>query len=151
MIYARARFSDMMNVSSISLDAHEIGGERFGYVEAEVTRSKTSYSLERRVRLLPMSATIRGISNFFWADEWFHVMEKAGIKAAPGKPLLPGRTPDGWHTLPLSAEAGTHWLRPLLLLDPGFEKERWPKLGTHSAKSTCLSFISGAQVQMSVA
>ena len=98
-----------------------------------------------------MSATIRGISNFFWADEWFHVMEKAGIKAAPGKPLLPGRTPDGWHTLPLSAEAGTHWLRPLLLLDPGFEKERWPKLGTHSAKSTCLSFISGAQVQMSVA
>ena len=31
MIYARARFSDMMNVSSISLDAHEIGGERFGY------------------------------------------------------------------------------------------------------------------------
>ena len=79
MIYARARFSDnhMMNVSSISLDAHEIAGERFGYVEAEVTRSKTSYSLDRRVRLLPMSATIKGISNFFWADEWFVVMEKA--------------------------------------------------------------------------
>ena len=70
------------------------------------------------------------------------VMEKAGIKVGPGKPLLPGRTPDGWHTLPLSAEAGTHWLRTLLLLDPGFEKERWPKLGTHSAKSTCLSWMS---------
>ena len=69
-------------------------------------------------------------------------MEKAGIKVGPGKPLLPGRTPDGWHTLPLSAEAGTHWLRTLLLLDPGFEKERWPKLGTHSAKSTCLSWMS---------
>ena len=36
------------------------------------------------------------------------------------------QTPDGWHTLPLSAEAGTHWLRTLLLLDPAFEKERWP-------------------------
>ena len=142
MIYARARFSDMMNVGCISLEAHEISGERFGYVEAEVTRSKTSYSLERRVRLLPMSATIKGISNFFWADEWFAVMKKADIKVGPGKPLLPGRTPDGWHTLPLSAEAGTHWLRTLLLLDPGFEKERWPKLGTHSAKSTCLSWMS---------
>ena len=146
MIYARARFSDMMNVGSISLEAHEIAGERFGYsgyVEAEVTRSKTSCSLDRRVRLLPMSATIKGISNFFWADEWFVVMEKAGIKVGPGKPLLlPGRTPDGWHTRPLSAEAGTHWLRTLLLLDPGFEKERWPKLGTHSAKSTCLSWMS---------
>ena len=142
MIYARARFSDMMNVSSLSLEAHEIAGERFGYVEAEVTRSKTSYSLERRVRLLPMSATIKGISSFFWADEWVVVMEKAGIKVGPGKPLLPGRTPDGWHTLPLAAEAGTHWLRTLLLLDPSFEKERWPQLGTHSAKSTCLSWMS---------
>ena len=27
-------------------------------------------------------------------------------------------------------------------MDPGFEKERWPKLGTHSAKSTCLSWMS---------
>ena len=142
MIYARARFSDMMNVSSLSLEAHEINGERFGYVEAEVTRSKTSYSLERRVRLLPMSATIRGISSFFWADEWVVVMEKAGIKVGPGKPRLFGRTPDGWHTLPLSAEAGTHWLRTLLLLDPSFEKERWPQLGTHSAKRTCLSWMS---------
>ncbi len=69
MIYARARFSDMMNVSSITLEAHELDGERFGYIEAEVTRSKTSYSLDRRVRLLPMSATIQGISNFFWAAE----------------------------------------------------------------------------------
>ena len=139
MIYARARFSDMMNVSSITLEAHELDGERFGYVEADVMRSKTSYSLDRRVRLLPMSATIQGISNFFWADEWFHVLEKPGIKAASGKPFLPGRTPDGWRTLPLSAEAGTHRLRTLLLLDPGFEKDRWPRLGTHSAKSTCPS------------
>ena len=45
MIYARARFSDMMNVSTISLEAHELEGERFGYIEAGVTRS----SLDKNV------------------------------------------------------------------------------------------------------
>ena len=94
-----------------TIEAFEMDGMRDGFAEAKVTRSKTSYNMDRRVRLLPMSATIRGITDRLWADQWWEVIEKAGIQIETGKPLLPGRTQDGWHTLPLSAEAATNWLR----------------------------------------
>ena len=142
MVYARARFSDMMNVCELVIEAFELDGKRDGFAEAKVTRSKTSYNMDRRVRLLPMSATIRGVTDRLWADQWWEVIGKAGIQIETGKPLLPGRTQDGWHTLPLSAEAATNWLRSLLLLDKDFDKTRLQRLGTHSAKSTCLSWMS---------
>ena len=62
MVYARARFSDMLNVGKLEFDSNSSGTGSRGYVEAEVTRSKTSFSVDRKVRLLPMTATMNGVA-----------------------------------------------------------------------------------------
>ena len=142
MLFARARFSDMMNVTSLKMEAVRIDGTKVGFLETEVHRSKTSFSMDRKVRLLPMSASIRGFMIEPWGEAWLQVMKDTGIQIGEGKPLLPGRTQDGWHTLPLSAEAGTHWLRTLLRSGEHFDPDRIPGIGTHSLKSTCLSWMS---------
>ena len=47
---ARARFLDAMAVEKLELDMTQ-AGDGFGYVEAATTRSKTSYTLERKTSL----------------------------------------------------------------------------------------------------
>lgn len=142
MVYARARFSDMMNISKLSFDFVEKDGQQTGFIEAEVARSKTSFSVDRKVRLLPMTSTVQGVGVEPWGVAWKQVIEDAKVQVGAGKPLLPGRTPDGWHTLPLSAEAGTSWLRVLLQSDGMFDRNRLEHIGTHSCKCTCLSWLS---------
>ena len=141
MLYARARFSDMMNVTALSLDTVSVQEEVKGFIETQVGRSKTSFTVERKTRYLPMSATVNGLAEKPWGVAWKEVIEKNAIEVGPNKPLLPARTRNGWHTLPLTAEAGTQWLRTLLQVrgDPPI---RCGELGTHSLKTTCLSWLA---------
>ena len=139
MVYARTRFSDMLNVGRLEFEAGEDGK---GYIEAQVARSKTSFSVDRKVRLLPMTAAMHGVTAEPWAIAWKDVLAKTGIVITHGKPLLPGRTPDGWHTLPLTAEAATSWLRSMLQSGDYFKEERTKSIGTHSCKATVLSWMA---------
>ena len=78
MVFARARHSDAQSAGSIFLDLVEGEDGVDGFVEASIGRSKTSYSLERKTRFLPMSAQIRGIQQHdSWAINWFKHMDKA--------------------------------------------------------------------------
>ena len=142
MVYARARFSDMLNVSELTLETVKRGDDYVGYLEAEVARSKTSFSLQRKVRLLPMSACINGLVREPWGVAWYEVIAKSGVVIGKGRPLLPARTQDGWHTLPLSAEAATAWLRKMLQSGGRSDNSRLYSIGTHSCKATCLSWMS---------
>jgi len=139
MVYRRTRFSDMLNVGRLDFEA---GDDETGYIEAQVARSKTSFSVDRKVRLLPMTAAMHGVTTESWGKAWETVLEKTGITATHGKPLLPGRTPDGWHTLPLTAEAATSWLRSMLQSGEHFQEDRIKSIGTHSCKSTILSWMA---------
>ena len=143
MIYARARHSDAQSSGLIQLEVDDGDDGMEGFVEASVTRSKTSYSLERKTRYLPMSAPIRGlIQTDSWAVKWFENMRIANLPRGYGLPLLP--SPDrsgGWNTLPLSAEASTAWLRHLLL-KCGTERGALMSYGTHSLKATVLSWLA---------
>ena len=143
MVFARARYSDMQNVSTLQIETEVVEDMRLGYVECGVGRSKTSFSLERKVRLLPMSATVNGLfPSESWAMAWHDVIGESGVEVGKGKPLLPARTQDGWHSLPLTAEAASHWLRALLQIDGDMDAARIAGVGTHSLKSTCLSWLS---------
>lgn len=143
MVFARARHSDAQSAGSIFLDLVEGEDGVDGFVEASVGRSKTSYSLERKTRFLPMSAQIRGIQQHdSWAINWFKHMDKAKLPRGKDLPLLPAPLRDGtWGKLPLSAEASGAWLRHLLL-KVGTQKSDLLQYGTHTLKTTTLAWLA---------
>ena len=90
MVYARARRSDAQSSGLIRLDMEEGDDGLDGFVEALITQSKTSYSMERKTRFLPMSAPIRGLIQFdSWAVKWFENMKKAYSRGEYGVATTP--------------------------------------------------------------
>ncbi|CAE7854921.1 unnamed protein product, partial [Symbiodinium necroappetens] len=105
-IYARARHSDAQNSSTLEEDlCEDEDGDVTGFLEARIERSKTSTTLERKTRWLPLVATIHGISDECWGLEWMKVLAENGPPLGPGRPLLPGPMENGqWQNVPLSPE-----------------------------------------------
>ena len=143
MLYARARHSDAQAAGMVSLDLVELDDGIDGFVETCVERSKTSYNLERKTRYLPMSAPVSGLLRHdSWAVHWFQNMDAAKLPRGRDLPLLPSPLRNGgWNKLPLTAEASTAWLRHLLLKS-GTDKHELEHYGSHSLKTTVLSWLS---------
>ncbi|CAE7383325.1 SLC24A2 [Symbiodinium sp. CCMP2592] len=132
LIYARARYSDGQNVASLT--------DSPLYLECSVGRSKTSFTLERKTRYLPMAARKVGIK-CAWADAWLEALAEAGLAIKPNDPLLPCPSSNGsWKMIPLPCDQACSWLRSLLgnaQSDPYLAN-----VGTHSLKRTLLSWAS---------
>ncbi|CAE7710295.1 SLC24A2 [Symbiodinium sp. CCMP2592] len=132
LIYARARYSDGQNVASLN--------DSPLYLECSVGRSKTSFTLERKTRYLPMAARKVGIK-CAWADAWLEALAEAGLAIKPNDPLLPCPSSNGsWKMIPLPCDQACSWLRSLLgnaQSDPYLAN-----VGTHSLKRTLLSWAS---------
>ena len=142
MIYARARHSDAQSAADIHLDVAEVDGAINGYVEARVRRSKTSFSLERKTRFLPMVAPIQGVCDDAWALSWMKCMDDAGIERGQGKPLLPQLLASGkWSKIPLNAEMTAAWMRHVLER-AGANRDDIQCYGTHGCKATTLSWLT---------
>eukprot|EP00435_Cladocopium_sp_Y103_P071848 s1184_g38.t1 len=146
--YARARYTDALNVSGLKLDITLRDGEAHGWLEADAARTKTSTSLEKRTRYLPMSAPVRSVSGVDWATCWMQLRREAGMEAAEGRPLLPAPNDGGgWSNVPLSANSAAIWLRALL---QGSDGPQVDQLGTHSMKCTLLSWSAKFGLDASV-
>ena len=65
LITARARFSDGQNSGVLTLDTCETRDGVNGYVEANVARTKSSMTLERKTRFLPMAGGHPEVENVF--------------------------------------------------------------------------------------
>ncbi|CAE7763885.1 SLC24A2 [Symbiodinium sp. CCMP2592] len=132
LIYARARYSDGQNVASLT--------DSPLYLECSVGRSKTSFTLERKTRYLPMAARKVGIK-CAWADAWLEALAEAGLAIKQNDPLLPCPSSNGsWKMIPLPCDQACSWLRSLLgnaQSDPYLAN-----VGTHSPKRTLLSWAS---------
>ena len=143
-IYARARFSDGQASGLIQLDVHTTECATTGYIEASVSRSKSSYGLERKTRYLPVVAPIQGLADEPWAVAWYEMMKQSSFPLGTDKPLLPAMgLCKKWLQTPLSAEAGAMWLRALLT-GCGAGADEVNKYGTHSCKATTLSWAAKA-------
>ena len=144
--YARARFNDAQSVESLELDETVVddhGGKR-GYLEGLTRRVKTSSTLERKTRFLPMAAASVGIRGTNWADEWMKLRERVGLSDKPEGALLPASGPGmSWQKRALTSREGSELLRELLLLC-GFSACDVEGLSTHSLKSTPLSWCAKA-------
>ncbi len=115
MIYARTRHSDAQASGNFALDVTESEGSINGYIEAKARRSKTSHSLERKTRFLPMVAPIQGLCDGALALAWVKCMDDRGLERGDGKPLLPQLLESGkWSKVPLNAEMMAGWMRFVL-------------------------------------
>eukprot|EP00435_Cladocopium_sp_Y103_P067650 s333_g30.t1 len=154
LTYARARFSDGQNSGNFTVDIVPNSDPPWGYLEASLERSKTSFSLERKTKYLPMVAQINGLTTPSWALNWIDAIKRGGLVCGSGKPLLPAPLQAGeWDSLPISAESATKWIRKLLLTGQALDQEETEyilRLGTHSCKTTILSWAAkkGTDLQL---
>ncbi|CAE7242699.1 unnamed protein product, partial [Symbiodinium sp. CCMP2456] len=100
-IYLRARYSDAQGLKNLSVDEPEFfAGPLAGYFEGETSRTKTSFSLERKTALLPMVGPLFGVAGVPWFKTWVSLREDLGVPAGEEFPLLPGRGLEGgWDSM----------------------------------------------------
>ena len=140
-LYMRARYSDMLVMENLLADEIEFDGVPGGYIEASVSRSKTSYTTERKTRLLPMAAPRLGVGGTDWFKGWQRACIESGVPKGAGIPLLPAPSRRGWNRVPLKASDAGDWLRKILHV-AGVPWESLDNTGTHSLKATCLSWCA---------
>ncbi|CAK8986071.1 unnamed protein product [Durusdinium trenchii] len=133
----RLRFSDGQQICQLTLDQQDDG---FGFVEALAAKTKTSVSLDRKTRHLPVAVPLLAFGDAQWLPTWLDLRQKElGAQANSIDefiPLLPSPTMKGWSKMPLGVTSGANWLRSLL---QGVEPEKGTPVGTHSLKATLLS------------
>lgn len=77
MLYARARFSDLLAVTELFID------EEDAFLEVSATLHKGARSMDARSKLLPIVAPAVGIKGGNWAKAYLALRLKAGLRS-PG-------------------------------------------------------------------
>lgn len=141
LTYGRLRYSDGLQVSSLVLDQQSDGS---GFLECLAEKTKTSVTLEKKSRHIPIAIPLLCLQDEPWVPVWLKLREDKVLPTvgdAPGfVPLL--TTPaagGGWSRMPLSVTAAAGWLRALL---QGVEPDGPIRLGTHSCKASLLSMCA---------
>ena len=101
-------------------------------------KTKTSTTLERKVRHLPVVIPLMSFCEPCWVHQWLELRKQQGLIAAKGFPLLPSPVHrGGWAKVPLQVGAAGDWLRSLLKNHESRDGKY--KIATHSCKTTLLS------------
>eukprot|EP00435_Cladocopium_sp_Y103_P001432 s3880_g1.t1 len=146
LVHCRLRWSDGQHcIQEPVLDVTDVRG----FIEAALYHHKTSKKKRTNiVRLLPVAGVIPGLSGLNWPEQWLRNRKHAGLIASMTSPTMPAPTAaGGWTRQPLTASEGSVWLREILRpMSPTSLSE----VATHSAKATVLSWMSKANVEISV-
>ena len=138
LTYRRLRYSDALYVSDVQLDEIPECRGGGGFLEARAEKTKTSTTLERKVRFLPIAIPLVSFGEPCWVQKWVELREMQGLVIAKGTPLLPSPTHGGgWAKVPLQVGPAGDWLRSLLK-EQGMKDGKF-KVATHSCKATLLS------------
>lgn len=73
LIYGRLRFSDGMRISEFKLDVVKVGNSVSGFLECQAERTKTSVTLERKIRYLPVAVPVLSFSEPPWVLSWMEL------------------------------------------------------------------------------
>ena len=139
LIYGRLRYSDGLQLVDLHIDAHDTGTGVTGFLEARAERTKTSVTLERKIRFLPVAVPLDSLLDQSWVPVWMELREHAGLHGDNPHPMLPSpQMGGGWSMMPLSVGAAADWLRSLVKVESN-SKDR---LATHSCKATMLSMAA---------
>ena len=137
LIFGRLRFSDAQSISEMRLD--KVPGADFGYLECGAERCKTSITMEKKVRLLPVVVPTMSFTVDGWVEHWLELRREQKMEVGVGKPLMPTPTIDGsWGKVPLSCESAGDWVRGLIKERPNNRV----RVATHSCKASLLSMAA---------
>ena len=146
LIHCRLRWSDGQHcIQEPTLD---VSNGR-GFIEASLYHHKTAKKRRLKVlRLLPAAGVLPGLSGGDWASRWLENRITAGLSASLTCPTMPAPLRDGgWSRLPLTSSEAAVWLREIL---HPFVHGDIQDIATHSAKATVLSWLSKANVPLSI-
>ena len=143
-LYARARWSDALYFKSICIDDNEHGA---GYVQCDALISKTSSTLAKKKRFLPLTAVKNGLVSNGWVDDWLLSRSNCNLPEPDGKsPTIRAVLKSGAFSLShLTSSDASKWLRDVLSAT-GSANSELNGISTHSLKATTLSWCSKAGV-----
>ena len=73
LVYGRLRYSDGLQVTSMNLDEREDG---FGFLECLAEKTKTSVTLEQKVRYIPIAIPLVHLGGRPWVHTWLQLREE---------------------------------------------------------------------------
>ena len=108
LVYGRLRYSDAQQLSRLRLD---MPNAEQGFLEGVAERTKTSLSLERKTRLLPIAIPTLSLSEEPWIPVWLDLRKELFGDGWEAMPMLPSPGQDGrWSKIPLGVSAGSSWV-----------------------------------------
>ena len=140
-LYARARVSDLRNISKLELD---LEGET-GFIEIRTYEHKNCRLSSGPGAVLILVAPYHGLHQKPWGAAWVEAANAVGFDFRKGHrgPLLPRLSCDyGWAGDAIDANETTQWIRMLLARLKGEEEDL--TFSSHGLKATPLSWTSKA-------
>ena len=146
LLYGRLRFSDGQHITGMRLELVHIDSKPIGFLECSAEPTKTSISLERKVRYLPIAIPVQCLTEPAWLPVWDKLRAEQGLMAS-GKsggnfPVMPSpAVGGGWSQAQLNVTPAGEWLRNLL---KNTETVGDIRVATHSCKATLLAWSARA-------
>ena len=148
LVFGRLRFSDGQRITGMRLEVVHVNGKPIGFLECAAERTKTSITLERKVRFLPIAVPVQCITEPPWLPVWNELRLHQGLMASErpvvGFPVMPSpAVGGGWSQAQLNVTPAGEWLRNLLKHTATVGNIR---VATHSCKATLLAWCARAGV-----
>ena len=144
MIYGRCRASDLAYIKTVKLDFDEGSG----YLEFGTQHHKTSRKASLKMKLLPIVLPVIGITGGNWVKTLLALRTLTGLACddlfdAPWWPAPQSIAGDNivWGVRPVSSDEISEWVNKCVAASKGDRH-----IGSHSAKATCLSWLSKAGI-----
>ena len=142
VLYTRARVGDVARSCTepfldLSADMSE------GYIQGALLDHKTAKPGTRQS--LPLAAPAIGVTGRNWAAAWLEARRRQRLHASCGSLLQAPSVTGGWTQAPLSTMEFGSAFRSVLLRN-GFGAESLSNIGSHSLKTTTLSWLAKAGV-----
>ena len=99
LLYGRLRFSDGQRITGMRLELVHVDSKPVGFLECAAERTKTSISLERKVRYLPIAVPVQCLTDPPWLPVWNQLRMEQGLMASAnpgtGYPVMPSPAAGG--------------------------------------------------------
>ena len=144
MVYGRCRASDLAYIKTVKLDFNESSG----YLEFGTQHHKTSRKAALKTKLLPIVIPVIGITGQNWVKTLISLRRAAGLACDDLYDAPWWRAPQSiegdnivWGMRPVSSDEISSWVNRCVESSKGNRQ-----IGSHSAKATCLSWLSKAGI-----